>query len=198
MKAKTKVKNQRRIPMDKDFMKCNDRVYGYLQSVSNWTPGEKCRYVKKADYSNAHIGRELKIDQRTVASAIRKLKKLGAVEDDKGYYILSEYGARFRFIPNDTLEFMISALSVDSIKVYCILSSWGDTPFKTTFMRKGILTELGTKPSGQNYTKIDHILTCLCNNQLIELEAEEKKNKYGELETVYTLVKVNTTFKKAI
>lgn len=191
-----KQKNQRRIPMEKEFMKCNDRVYSYLQTVSSWTPGANYRHIKKSDYSNAQIGRELKIDQRTVGSAIRKLKKIGAIEDEKGYYRLPEYGARFRYIPNDTLEFMISALSVDSIKVYCILSAWKDMGLVTTFTRKGVCTELGVKPGGNQYTKIDNILTCLVNNGLIELEEEQTINKYNELETIFTLQKVNSTYKE--
>ena len=61
----------------------------------------------------------------------------------------------------------------------------------TTITRKGICTELGVKPGGNQYTKVDNILTCLVNNGLIELTEEQIINRYGELETIFTLEKVN-------
>ena len=161
-------------------------LYAFLQDLSvpvqvgkNEQTGKKImqtRVWKQELPTQEQICKKVRIGSRvTLRSRLNTLIDNGFVEDHEEYYLLLNPERQFFPIPLETLKFLIDACSSDTIKIYIYLGQ--GYQMKKRESRKYIFTKEQLiqaikipKTEGKQYQKVDNILDCLRNNDLIKTE----------------------------
>lgn len=159
-------------------------LYAYLQDLS--VPVEvgvkkdgkkeyQTRVWKEELPKQQEICKKVRIGSRvTLKSRLKLLIDNGFLREQNQYYVLLNPEKQFFKIPLNTLKFLIDACSSDTIKIYIYLGQ--GYQMKKKEGRKYIFTKDEliqaikiSKTEGKQYEKIDNILDCLINNDLIKI-----------------------------
>lgn len=203
---------KRRIPLDKKFMtkKINDILYGYLQVKSTLNTETNIRYIKKDDVNFTEIEEDLKytFKRRTLVNHLSNLIKYGFIgesemvdtygEPMKVYTFPYNTDSIYKLIPVETLRYLVDTAnpSVVSIYVY-LLNKWEWKRNKYTFTEAELIKNcLGVTSMGhsRDYERVNNVLTCLVNNELIEYKDYYSK-KDGVIIMRKKLLEVSTIYK---
>lgn len=198
------LKHQRnQIPTDAKFthLRKVDRLYAYLQSISEWNgiPGES-RFVSRGKYSPSEIGKMLDRTTRTVQRQMSKLKESGFVYEDDGKLFLVQPTV-YTTVSPETLVALYQTSTDDVINVFAFLRwiyiAGQKKGRRATFVRSYILEEvLGLSLTGPNYTKIDNILNDIALKGLVELQVQNCTSPDGSFYKQYTVLKFSDLIAK--
>lgn len=171
--------NNRRIPMEEEFMKdkmISDLLYSMLQSYSNWNKEENHRYIPKKIIKKSKWAKALGISRPTLDKRIGKLLEKEYLIDKEDYYILPNKGEYYFLVPVETLNYLINTANHNVIKIYCHLGLlykfYGD---KAYYTQSKLLEVIGyDKTDKNNHKAIKHILTSLKLNGLLVTTSENE------------------------
>lgn len=188
-------KNQ--IPTDELFMSLIkvDRLYGHLQSLSDWNYKEGgFRYVLKENYSPTKIAKKLGCTRTTVYNQMEKLLKNNFVELQEDRYILKYNKSKYTTVAPELLEFFSHISAKDEVlalysyfrAMYSFHKDRGNEAFY--FTRTFIIEKVWGKTNGSaNYKKLDSILYTLAQLGLIDIQIKKSQN---ELYDIYYITNV--------
>lgn len=161
-------------------------LYAYLQDLSvpvevgkDEVTGKKInqtRVWKQVLPKQEQICKKVRIGSRvTLRTRLNTLIENGFVKEYDEYYLLLNPEKQFFPIPLETLKFLIDACSSDTIKIYIYLGQGYQMKKKQgrkyIFTKEQLIEAIGIpKTKGRQYEKIDNILDCLINNELIKVE----------------------------
>ena len=203
---------KRRIPLDKKFMtkKINDVLYGYLQVNSTLNTETNIRYIKKDDVNFSEIEEDLKFvfKKRTLANHLSNLIAYGFITEDtmtdtygesiKVYTFPYNADSIYKLIPIKTLRYLVNTANPSVICIYVyLLNKWEWKRNEYIFTEAELIRNcLGVKSIGhsRDYARVNDVLTCLVNNELIEYKNDYSK-KDGVTITRKKLLKVSTIYK---
>ena len=188
--------NNRRIPMEEEFMKdkmISDLLYSMLQSYSNWNKEENHRYIPKKIIKKSKWAKALGISRPTLDKRIGKLLEKEYLIDKEDYYILPNKGEYYFLVPVETLNYLINTANHNVIKIYCHLGLlykfYGD---KAYYTQSKLLEVIGyDKTDKNNHKTIKHILTSLKLNGLLVSTSENEG-----IITKERILAVNSTIRK--
>ena len=188
--------NNRRIPMEEEFMKdkmISDLLYSMLQSYSNWNKEENHRYIPKKIIKKSKWAKALGISRPTLDKRIGKLLEKEYLIDKEEYYILPNKGEYYFLVPVETLNYLINTANHNVIKIYCHLGLlykfYGD---KAYYTQSKLLEVIGyDKTDKNNHKTIKHILTSLKLNGLLVSTSENEG-----IITKERILAVNSTIRK--
>lgn len=188
--------NNRRIPMEEEFMKdkmISDLLYSMLQSYSNWNKEENHRYIPKKIIKKSKWAKALGISRPTLDKRIGKLLEKEYLIDKEDYYILPNKGEYYFLVPVETLNYLINTANHNVIKIYCHLGLlykfYGD---KAYYTQSKLLEVIGyDKTDKNNHKTIKHILTSLKLNGLLVTTSENEG-----IITKERILAVNSTIRK--
>ena len=188
--------NNRRIPMEEEFMKdkmISDLLYSMLQSYSNWNKEENHRYIPKKIIKKSKWAKALGISRPTIDKRIGKLLEKEYLIDKEDYYILPNKGEYYFLVPVETLNYLINTANHNVIKIYCHLGLlykfYGD---KAYYTQSKLLEVIGyDKTDKNNHKTIKHILTSLKLNGLLVSTSENEG-----IITKERILAVNSTIRK--
>lgn len=154
-------------------------LYAFLQQKS--VPVQlddgtyETRVYKEQIPTQDDLCRIIRVGSRvTLRNRMSLLKENGFLEEYKEYYVLKNPEKAFLHIPIDTLKFLIDACSSETIKTYIYLVQsfkYAETERrKYLFTKEQIMRVVGISVSKVGYEKINNILDCLINNQLVVLQ----------------------------
>lgn len=205
------------IPMTKEFNKkvVNDWLYGYLQSIS-YVDADGVTFVYPNDVNCTNIAQKCPLNnlgrqpsRNKIMSDLKKLELLGFVKRGnvqgldnskvKNAYILPfNENELFKIIPLETLKYIITTMSIHSIKIYIYLLNKFQWKIKSNdyynFTSKELITEcLGLKSitHSRDYQTILFVLDALEKFKLVEIVKDYKKVN-GQLTTQWKLIAVKT------
>lgn len=188
--------NNRRIPMEEEFMKdkmISDLLYSMLQSYSNWNKEENHRYIPKKIIKKSKWAKALGISRPTLDKRIGKLLEKEYLIDKEDYYILPNKGEYYFLVPVETLNYLINTANHNVIKIYCHLGLlykfYGN---KAYYTQSKLLEVIGyDKTDKNNHKTIKHILTSLKLNGLLVSTSENEG-----IITKERILAVNSTIRK--
>ena len=188
--------NNRRIPMEEEFMKdkmISDLLYSMLQSYSNWNKEENHRYIPKKIIKKSKWAKALGISRPTLDKRIGKLLEKEYLIDKEEYYILPNKGEYYFLVPVETLNYLINTANHNVIKIYCHLGLlykfYGN---KAYYTQSKLLEVIGyDKTDKNNHKTIKHILTSLKLNGLLVTTSENEG-----IITKERILAVNSTIRK--
>lgn len=188
--------NNRRIPMEEEFMKdkmISDLLYSMLQSYSNWNKEENHRYIPKKIIKKSKWAKALGISRPTLDKRIGKLLEKEYLIDKEDYYILPNKGEYYFLVPVETLNYLINTANHNVIKIYCHLGLlykfYGN---KAYYTQSKLLEVIGyDKTDKNNHKTIKHILTSLKLNGLLVTVSENEG-----IITKERILAVNSTIRK--
>ena len=188
--------NNRRIPMEEEFMKdkmISDLLYSMLQSYSNWNKEENHRYIPKKIIKKSKWAKALGISRPTLDKRIGKLLEKEYLIDKEDYYILPNKGEYYFLVPVETLNYLINTANHNVLKIYCHLGLlykfYGD---KAYYTQSKLLEVIGyDKTDKNNHKTIKHILTSLKLNGLLVSTSENEG-----IITKERILAVNSTIRK--
>ena len=188
--------NNRRIPMEEEFMKdkmISDLLYSMLQSYSNWNKEENHRYIPKKIIKKSKWAKALGISRPTLDKRIGKLLEKEYLIDKEDYYILPNKGEYYFLVPVETLNYLINTANHNVIKIYCHLGLlykfYGD---KAYYTQSKLLEVIGyDKTDKNNHKTIKHILTSLKLNGLLVSTSDNEG-----IITKERILAVNSTIRK--
>ena len=188
--------NNRRIPMEEEFMKdkmISDLLYSMLQSYSNWNKEENHRYIPKKIIKKSKWAKALGISRPTLDKRIGKLLEKEYLIDKEDYYILPNKGEYYFLVPVETLNYLINTANHNVIKIYCHLGLlykyYGN---KAYYTQSKLLEIIGyDKTDKNNHKTIKHILTSLKLNGLLVTTSENEG-----IITKERILAVNSTIRK--
>ena len=188
--------NNRRIPMEEEFMKdkmISDLLYSMLQSYSNWNKEENHRYIPKKIIKKSKWAKALGISRPTLDKRIGKLLEKEYLIDKEEYYILPNKGEYYFLVPVETLNYLINTANHNVIKIYCHLGLlykfYGN---KAYYTQSKLLEVIGyDKTDKNNHKTIKHILTSLKLNGLLVTTSESEG-----IITKERILAVNSTIRK--
>lgn len=177
-------------------------LYAYLQDLSTPVQFEderkpQTRVWKDQLPSQEQICKKVRIGSRvTLRTRLKALMDGGFIREEEQYYVLLNPEASFLPIPLETLKFLIDACSSDTIKIYIYLGQGYKMKKaeggKYIFTKDQLIEAIKIpKTEGKQYQKIDNILDCLRNNELIKTEVT-KNGKVRRLR----LVEFNFSYRK--
>lgn len=170
--------NSRQIPKKAQYMAhpgYNDRLYGYLVSISHWDGNKgQPRYLYKDQLNYSSIAKQLDLSRQTVAKKIRYMLenqplKPGQTTDNflplirydakKKMYILLPFEPNLAMLVNqDTLFIMVSLFKDHVISTYVYLYNrfMGtlQKPFPFTYSQIKQAVGIGDKSRGNNNTVV--------------------------------------------
>lgn len=209
----------RTFPTKAEFIgdkKINDIIYGFYQTKSYLTP-DKQRYCLKKDVSAAKIIEYFNSIQKTPPVSertIRNINKLliaagvfveGKVDNKKVFFLPDMEKGKYVFIKTRTLEYLVNTANSNVIKVYAFLKmkqqQHDDMNFTESYrFSKTKLLEVIGYPHGQNKSDqlkmISDILTCLENNDLINIHTEWVSTGNDNGTQYFVLDAVNDDYKE--
>ena len=159
-------------------------LYAYLQDLSvpvevgadeNGKKIYQTRVWKEELPKQQEICKKVRIGSRvTLRSRLNLLIEYGFLKEQDQYYLLLNPEKQFFRIPLDTLKFLVDACSSDTIKVYIYLGQGYQMKKKENrkyvFTKDELIQAIKiSKTEGKQYEKIDNILDCLINNELIKI-----------------------------
>lgn len=159
-------------------------LYAYLQDLSvpvevgidkNGKKIYQTRVWKEELPKQQEICKKVRIGSRvTLRSRLNLLIEYEFLKEYDQYYLLLNPEKQFFRIPLDTLKFLVDACSSDTIKVYIYLGQGYQMKKKENrkyvFTKDELIQTIKiSKTEGKQYEKIDNILDCLINNELIKI-----------------------------
>lgn len=177
----------RTIPITNGFMmkKVNDIFYGYLQCKS-YIDKDMRRFCYASSINYSDLAKKFggAFSKSKLHRDMKLFIELGFVQEGT---VLDLYGEEtkafllpfdtqkniYKFIPLETMRFMVDNLSPHSIKVYSyLLNKFQGHGSRYTFTKKELINMLGVKnPKGRDYELINQLLEELLNAGLIEYVA---------------------------
>lgn len=198
------VHQRNQIPTDPNFSSLRrvDRLYAYLQTISQWDGiKNEPRYIKKEDYSTAKIAKALDRSTRTIQRQLLKLKDSGYVreEDDKIYLDLPTV---YTTVNPKTLIALYQTSTDDVINVFAFMRwiyvSAEKKGRPATFVKSYILKEvLGISANGQAYERLDNIINDIVLKGLVELKMTYRVTEDGNRFQEYTITNFSDTIAQA-
>lgn len=211
----TEKKYKKQIPMTKEFNQknVNDWIYGYFQSIS-YVDNNNITFVYKSAINQTELASKAPLNdsgkqpsKSKISRDIQKLIKLGFIKETKvvglqgnlvdAYELPFEENQLFKFIPLETLIYLLDVGSQYLIKIYVYLLNKFQWKVRLgeyyNFTYKELITEcLGMKSvtNTRDYTTIRNCLDSLIKQKFITLDVEHKRIN-GQLTTYFKLISVN-------